>query len=219
MILFLRVSRSLSHSSDTPISALQHWIYCPRQFALIHIDRIWVENQFTAEGRVLHERVDNDKADKHKGIKTIRSVELSSLEYSLYGVADVVEMHNGLPYPVEYKRGRPKSHPADKVQLCAQALCLEEMFACGVTEGALYYGKVRRRTIVKFDNELRNTTLKTIEAIRQCKSSGRLPPAIYEPKRCDRCSLSSLCQPRLAARSRSVSSWMDHNLRYQGVPE
>ncbi len=209
----------MNHSNDVPLSALQHWIYCPRQFALIHIDRIWAENQFTAEGRVIHERVDNDGPDTRKDTRIIRNVELRSNQYSIFGVADVVELHNGSPYPIEYKRGKPKNHSADKVQLCAQALCLEEMFKCEITDGALYYDKVRRRTIIKFDNELRSITLKTIESVRQCQNIGRLPPATYEPQRCDRCSLYDHCQPRLASSCRDVSSWMKRALLRQGAPE
>lgn len=142
-----------------PLSALQHYLYCPRQCALIHVERLWAENRQTAEGRLLHDRADTPQIERRHGVRTITAMPLSSAELGIAGVADVVEFRadeaGEHPFPVEYKRGRPKGHRADEVQLCAQALCLEAMFGCNVEEGALFYGQTRRRQAVAFDNDLR----------------------------------------------------------------
>lgn len=209
----------MSPSEDIPISALQHWLFCPRQYALIHIERMWAENRFTAEGRVLHERADGGRAETRPGIRTLRGAKIRSEEHGLSGVADVVELRGGRPYPVEYKRGQPKSHRADDVQLCAQALCLEEMFACDIPAGAVFYGKRRRRMIVKMDTELRALTLETARAVRACRASGALPAPFYDPARCDRCSLHDACRPRLGARRSGVAAWLDRAIAAEGAPE
>ncbi len=209
----------MNPSEDIPLSALQHWLFCPRQFALIHIERVWAENRFTAEGREMHGRVHGGGSETRPGIRTLRGVEIRSGRHGLHGVADVVELRGGEPYPVEYKRGQPKAHRADEVQLCAQALCLEEMFGCEITEGALFYGKTRRRTTVQLSGELRKLTLQTADAIRQCLNSGILPTAIHDPARCDRCSLRDSCQPRLGARRKGVADWMARALEAGGAPE
>lgn len=133
-----------------PLSALQHLLFCERQCALIHTEREWEENHLTAEGRVMHETVDGGRAESRPGVRIVRSMQLLSRELGLHGVADVVELHkvaagaaarSGQPFPAEYKRGKPKTHRADEVQLCAQAMCLEEMFGVAVSCGALFYGK------------------------------------------------------------------------------
>lgn len=209
----------MNPSEDIPLSALQHWLFCPRQYALIHIERLWAENQFTAEGRILHERADAGRPETRPGIRILRSVEIRSGRHGLHGVADVVELRGGRPYPVEYKRGKPKSHRADEVQLCAQALCLEEMFECDIPEGALFYGKPRRRSPVAMDAELRTLTLETADAIRGCRSSGDLPDPVYDPTRCDRCSLLDHCRPRLGQRRRGVARWLERALEAMVVPE
>ena len=209
----------MSRSEDIPISALQHWLFCPRQYALIHIERLWAENQFTAEGRVLHERSDAGQPESRPGIRTLRNVEIQSARHGLHGVADVVELRGGLPYPVEYKRGKPKSHRADEVQLCAQALCLEEMFGCNIGEGALFYGKLRRRTTVAIDAELRSLTLDCAKKIRACLAAGTLPRPIYDKVRCDRCSLFGVCRPGLGRRRRRVGTWLAEALDLAGAPE
>lgn len=195
-----------------PISALQHYLYCPRQCALIHVERLWAENRQTAEGRLLHERADQPQVEKRHGVRTVTAMPLSCPELGIAGVADVVEFHAAedgeRPYPVEYKRGRPKTHRADEVQLCAQALCLEAMFGQKVDEGALFYGMPRRRTLVVFDEPLRQLTLEVIRATREMIRAGRTPLASYEAKRCDACSLIDLCQPRLLGRAGSVQAWL-----------
>jgi len=197
-----------------PISALQHYVYCPRQCALIHIERIWQENRHTAEGRVLHERADTPRSEKRRGVRTATAVALAHPGLGLVGVADVVEFHregdsaDERPFPVEYKRGRPKAHRADEIQLCAQALCLESMLGRPVPCGALFYGAVRRRKDVVFDDDLRALTRHTAEAVRAMFDSGRVPSAEYAAKRCDACSLIDLCQPRTLGRATGVDGWL-----------
>lgn len=194
------------------ISALQHYLYCPRQCALIHIERQWAESRQTAEGQLLHKRADQPQSERRKGVRTVTAMPLLDLRLGITGVADVVEFHRDgeieQAFPVEYKRGRPKTHHADEVQLCAQALCLETMLGQFVVSGALFYGQTRRRKNVAFDNELRALTRQTIEATRQMIFSGKTPLAQYESKRCDACSLIDLCQPRLLNRARSVEHWL-----------
>lgn len=195
-----------------PLSALQHYLYCPRQCALIHIERLWAENRQTAEGRLLHERANTPEIEHRHGIRTITAMPLSSATLGISGIADVVEFRKTgefeSPFPVEYKRGRPKAHRADEVQLCSQALCLEAMLDVRVPEGALFYGQSRRRKSVVFDDELRELTRQTIRATRQMIRSGRTPTAEYLPKRCDACSLIDLCQPKLLSKGRNVDAWL-----------
>ncbi|MES2819620.1 MAG: CRISPR-associated protein Cas4 [Pseudomonadota bacterium] len=194
------------------LSALQHYLYCPRQCALIHVEQLWAENRHTAEGRLLHERADQPHTEQRHGVRTATAMPLVNQALGIAGIADVVEFHQGdtgeRVYPVEYKRGRPKKHRADEVQLCAQALCLEAMLGQAVSEGALFYGKTRRRKVVAFDEALRTLTLETIEATRALIRSGRTPGAEYQPRRCDACSLIELCQPQLLGRNKSVNTWL-----------
>ena len=202
-----------------PLSALQHYIYCPRQCALIHVERQWAENRQTAEGRILHDRSDRSGVEQRHGVRVVTALPLSAPQLGISGIADVVEFHgragSQTPYPVEYKRGRPKPHRADEVQICAQAMCLEVMFSQHIGEGALFYGMPRRRSVVSFDSELRTLTLETITAVRKMLASGHTPMATYEPKRCDSCSLIDLCQPRWLAHSGNVQQWLEHQLRDQ----
>ena len=202
-------------SSPIPLSALQHAVYCLRQAALIHVERLWEENRFTAEGRVLHAVVDEKSQRFSRGVRRVSSMPLSSARLQLAGVADVVEFHKGengeTPYPVEYKRGKPKLHRADEAQLCAQALCLEEMTGRAVPEGALFYAQTRRRVVVPFDAELRRLTEATAQALKEVIASGRTPPAVYERRKCDSCSLLEPCRPKLSGRS--AKNWRDRQLR------
>lgn len=199
-----------------PLSALQHYLYCPRQCALIHVERLWAENRHTAEGRVLHERVDAPMIEKRRGVRTVTAMPLTAPSLGIAGVADVVEFHDmedgERAYPVEYKRGRPKAHRADEVQLCAQALCLEAMLDAPVREGALFYGQTRRRKIVSFDGDLKELTLSTIAAVRELFEQGLTPTAQYQARRCDACSLIELCQPQLLGRRLSVTAWLRKQL-------
>ncbi len=193
-----------------PISALQHMVYCPRQCALIHNERQWAENVQTAEGRILHDKVDTGDTESRKGVVIYRSVPLRSTSLGVTGIADVVEIHeDGSPYPVEYKRGRPKGHRADEVQLCAQALCLEEMLEIDVPKGALYYGLPRRRKVVIFDSELRGLTTAVARQTYALIRSGDTPPPAYKKRKCAACSLIDVCQPRqIAASGIRVGDWL-----------
>ncbi|MDD9718727.1 CRISPR-associated protein Cas4 [Dinoroseobacter sp. PD6] len=204
-------------STDSlPLSALQHWLFCPRQCALIHVERLWEENRLTAEGRILHERADGGIPESRDGIRVLRSVHVASARLGVHGMADVVEMRGRVPFPVEYKRGRPKAHRADEVQLCAQALCLEEMTGQSVPEGALFYGARRRRQVVAFDSALRALTHRVSEEARAAMASGTLPPPVYDAGRCESCSLNALCRP-LA--QRSAADWVARRLDRAAVPE
>ncbi|MCY4212505.1 MAG: CRISPR-associated protein Cas4 [Gammaproteobacteria bacterium] len=200
---------------DEPISlsALQHMLYCPRQCALIHNEQQWAENEFTAEGRILHERVDTGIRERRGEVTTARNVPLRSRRLGLVGFADLVEMHSGKrPYPVEYKRGKPKVHRADEVQLCAQAICLEEMLDTCVPEGALFYGQNRRRKVVVFDEALRTLTEDVTTAARSLIRSGATPPATYENRKCSNCSLMQICQPRQSSGAGTVAKWLKRKL-------
>jgi CRISPR-associated exonuclease Cas4 len=190
-----------------PISGLQHVVYCERQAALIHVEQAWAENVATIEGHILHEKTDEGGSESRVGLRISRSVPLRSLKHGLAGVADVIEFRRAaagvtLPgvdgtwqaFPVEYKRGKPKLHRADEVQLCAQALCLEEMKDVVVPSGALYYAKTRRRLQVVFDPELRELTKTAAARLREIISQGVLPPARFD-ERCAGCSLKGICQP------------------------
>lgn len=199
-----------------PLSALQHFVYCPRQCALIHVERLWVDNQHTAEGRLLHDRVDTPLSERRKDVRVVTAMPLVNLELGIAGVADVVEFHwrdtGELAVPVEYKRGRPKAHRSDEVQLCGQGLCLEYMLGRPVPGGFLFYGKTRRRLEVIFDSELRALTARAIASVRTMLSSGKTPPASYDPKLCDRCSLIDLCQPRWLAHSTGIAAWVEKEM-------
>ncbi len=198
-----------------PLSALQHAVYCLRQAALIHLERLWAENRFTAEGRVLHEVADRAESRKARGVRRETGLTLSSTRLGIAGVADLVEFHPGAggetPYPVEFKRGKAKLHRADEVQLCAQALCLEEMTGRPVPEGALYYATTKRRVTVPFDAALRALTEDTIAHLREVFVSQSTPPAVYRAERCRACSLAELCRPKAGARS--ARAWRDRSLR------
>jgi CRISPR-associated exonuclease Cas4 len=201
-----------------PISALQHWLFCPRQCALIHVEQAWAENRFTAEGRVLHDKAHDGPDETRDGVRITRGMAVRSLELGLAGQCDVVEFHrDGRVVPVEYKRGKPKSHRADEVQLCAQALCLEEMLglrAGGIERASLFYGTPRRRTEVVCDEVLRGLTLAAIASVQEMRASGLTPTAEYEPRRCDACSLIDLCQPRAMRFRRGTEAWFARQIEY-----
>lgn len=199
-----------------PISALQHYVYCDRQCALIHIERIWQENRHTAEGRILHERVDHYGHEQRRGVHTAMALPLAHERLGLTGYADIVEFEQDnsrrIVRPIEYKRGRPKAHRADEVQLCAQALCLEDMLGVPVEEGGLFYGRTRRRQKVTFDEPLRSLTQDIVRAVHALLASGQTPRAVYEPRKCDRCSLFDHCQPQAMSAHGSVTEWLTARL-------
>jgi CRISPR-associated exonuclease Cas4 len=198
-----------------PLSALQHAVFCLRQAALIHLERLWAENLFTAEGHVLHIAADKAGSRKSRGVRRVMALPIASRAHGIAGVADLVEFHAGeggeTAYPVEYKRGKSKLHRADEVQLCAQGLCLEEMTCRAVPEGALYYAETKRRVVVPFDEALRRLTLDTVAALRDIFASLQTPPAIYRAERCRACSLIALCRPRAAAKP--AVAWRERTLR------
>jgi CRISPR-associated exonuclease Cas4 len=209
-------------SDLVPLSALQLYLFCPRQCALIHVERLWAENVLTAEGRILHEQSDKPGQESRGERRIVQSMPIRSRALGVAGIADVVELTRERgrwrPYPIEYKRGRPKAHRADEVQLCAQALCLEEMFSLPVPEGALFYGKVRRRRTVAFDDELRALTRGIAAATRELLGAGRTPPPVYEAKRCDTCSLFQLCRPKRLARPGQVAAWLRRRIEEAEPP-
>ncbi|WP_136651090.1 CRISPR-associated protein Cas4 [Paracoccus aeridis] len=194
-----------------PLSSLQHAVYCLRQAALIHLERLWAENRFTAEGDVLHAVADKAGKRSGRGGRRVNALPLASVRLNLSGVADLVEFSRPAPdapetsFPVEYKRGKPKLHRADEVQLCAQALCLEEMTGQPVPEGALFYATTKRRVTVPFDADLRALTEATVMELSAVLSSGITPPPTTHRNRCRACSLVELCRPDTV--SRPVRDW------------
>ena len=199
-----------------PLSGLQHLAFCERQCALIHIEQAWAENLFTAEGRIMHERVhEADRGESRGDVRVEYSMPLRSLRLGLIAKADVVEFHRRVeegkevwrPYPVEYKRGRPKKANVDKVQLCAQALCLEEMLGVEVPSGALFYGKTRHRQDVDFDADLRSETEDTARRFHRLFESGHTPKPVYE-KKCDSCSMMNLCLPKTIGKDKSIERYL-----------
>jgi CRISPR-associated exonuclease Cas4 len=203
----------IDNAEFVPLSALQHYLFCPRQCALIHVERQWFENRFTAEGRIMHDRVDKG-GDRDRGAVRIEySLPLVCHELGMVGQADVVEFHltdkdsnAWVPYPVEYKRGKPKKDNIDKVQLCAQALCLEEMYHTIIPEGALFYGKTRRRQKVLFSPELRQETIETAWRV-QVIIREKVTPAPFYTAKCESCSFLDFCMPRVC-KGKSVKSYL-----------
>ena len=208
-----------------PLSALQHLLFCERQCALIHLEDAWAENRLTAEGRLLHERVHEISDESRGDLRVVRGLRLHSLALGLCGVADVVEFHRvqsgGValpetqgrwrPLPVEYKRGRPKPDDTDRVQLCAQAMCLEGMLQVGIPNGSIFYGQPRRREQVMFDDDLRQLVRATSERLHRLMSDGTTPSARYD-KRCRSCSLVEVCLPKPLHSQQSVSHYLDKAL-------
>lgn len=195
------------------LSALQHYLFCPRQCALIHVEQVWAENALTAEGRIMHEATAAAGHETRRGVRVATAMPLASAALGVSGIADLVELHptgdgGWQPYPVEYKRGKPKAHRSDEVQLCAQAICLEEMFDTTIAEGALFYGVNRRRSTVAIDPELRTLTHDIAMAARQMIEAGMTPPPVYQRQTCAKCSLAEICRPKRLERTGSVLSWL-----------
>lgn len=218
-----------------PISALQHLLFCERQCALIHVERLWAENRFTVEGQHLHRKAHHGRDEWRGNVRVVRGLWIRSFQLGLVGQADVVELEQapsaavgrgesrtgdlGLQRdgqecpsyarvtPIEYKRGRPKKNDSDRVQLCAQALCLEEMLGMTIDAGALFYGKRQRRTPVEFDQQLRSTTQTAALRLHRMIALGETPPAVRE-KKCDTCSLFHLCLPEVTQTSRSATRFV-----------
>jgi CRISPR-associated exonuclease Cas4 len=193
-----------AESDFIQLSAVQHYAYCPRQCALIHMDMLWAENQATAEGRLLHAKADSGRTERRGDLKTVTGLLLKSASLGLSGKADVVEFHreDGIwrPFPVEYKRGRSKHSPEDRIQLCLQALCLEEMLRLDVPQGALFYGQSRRREDVFFSLELREESVQMARAAHDLLAQAVLPPPVNDA-RCPGCSLRAQCLPERSGQS------------------
>lgn len=202
------------------LSGLQHFAFCRRQWALIHVEQQWQENLRTVEGQLLHQRAHDITLREHCGnVLLLRGMAVVSRELGLSGQCDVVEFHQDptgvplqgekglwIPHPVEYKLGKPKSNQADEIQLCAQAICLEEMLCCSIPEGALFYGEPRRRTPVVFSSELRERVKIYADEMHQLFRRG-YTPKVTRTKSCNACSLKDLCLPQLARR-KSVSQYL-----------
>ena len=202
------------------LSGLQHFAFCRRQWALIHIEHQWAENLRTVEGDLVHTRAHDEKQREKRGdILTLRGLSVFSSALGLSGKCDVVEFHTdpagvplrgetGLwrPYPVEYKRGSPKTHQADELQLCAQAMCLEEMLCCSILEGSLYYGEARRRTRVPLDESLRQQVRELSKEMHQLYTRG-YTPKVKPTRSCNACSLKDLCLPALL-RKKPVADYL-----------
>jgi CRISPR-associated exonuclease Cas4 len=181
------------------ISALEHWSYCPRQCALIHQEQTFDENLYTIQGHLLHERVDEGESELQGSIRIERGLPLWSKRLGLVGRADVVEFRGATPFPIEYKRGPRRQWGHDDLQLCAQALCLEEMTGQAVERGAIYYHGSHRRKEVVFDKQLRQQVADAVRAIRQMLASDILPPAVNDA-RCRHCSLKDSCLPEVVGK-------------------
>jgi CRISPR-associated exonuclease Cas4 len=199
------------------ISALEHWSYCPRQCGLIHLEAVWDENLYTLRGRQAHERADEAGESVEDGVRVVRGMPLWHDGLGLYGKADVVEFRGGngqsgignggeVPYPVEYKVGERRSWVHEAIQLCAQALCLEEMVGVAVPAGAVYYRGSRRRREVAIDAGLRGQTEAAIRDVRAMQRSGRLPPAV-DDARCPNCSLIESCLPGIVSNAHRVGAF------------
>ena len=196
-----------------PISALQHILFCERQCALIHTEQIWEENYFTASGDLFHQKADTGVKEKRVDVIQEFGLPIRSLKYGLIGKADVVEIHRNKKkeiaqiVPIEYKSGKPKDDAWDEVQVCAQALCLEEMLDIPIANGFLFYGKDRRRHRVDFTEALRSFTVATTERLHALLATGITPEAQYT-KRCKSCSLLQICLPRSAGRKKSIKRYI-----------
>ena len=195
-----------------PLSALQHLLFCERQCALIHVEKQWADNRLTAEGQVLHAKANDPGHETKTGVRVARALPLRSDTMAMTGIADIVEFHqDGTVVPVEYKRGKPKAGDEDRVQICAQSICLEEMLGVEIESGYLFYGKARKRTLVVFDERLRATTRSAAERLHQMVADGETPPAVRE-KKCDSCSLLGLCMPDALRFRTGAASWLDRQL-------
>ena len=190
-----------------PISAIEHFAYCPRQCALIHCDGVWTDNAHTVRGAKAHRRVDSGRHRRERGRTVLRSLPLWSESLGLSGRADAVETENDTVCPVEYKSGVRHGVAAD-MQVCAQALCLEEMLDVDISHGFVWYGGPRRRVRVAFRDELRNKVRKTIRTIRAQLVAGDLPSA-PDDDRCKQCQLREHCLPMLASTPRKVNRYIE----------
>jgi CRISPR-associated exonuclease Cas4 len=212
-----------------PLSALQHLLYCERQCALIHLEQVWAENQFTTEGNQMHKKAHDGPDESRPGIRITRGLPVVSHRLGISGVCDVVEFHapaggdfkpqisdfksTQSVVPVEYKRGKPKAHRADEVQVAAQAMALEEMLGIDIPLGLIFYGKTRRRSEVPIDDPLRALCTALAERLHELIDSRLTPPAVYESRKCDACSLIDICQPHAQRFKNGAAAWFASNLK------
>ena len=201
-----------------PLSGIQHYAFCPRQWALIHIEKAWAENVLTVEGKFLHEKADDPfSAETRQGVRTVRALPVVSHELGLQGVIDVMEIsdsENGQERKmtiIEYKRGRPKPDERDKVQLCAQAMCVEEMLDVSLQSGFLFYGQTRRRVEVEYSPELRQKVKEYAAQMHEIYKTGKTP-LVKTSKKCRNCSMADLCVPDLAAKNSQVQKYIAKNI-------
>jgi len=189
----------MSQKDPVPISALQHWAYCPRQCGLIHLEQVFTDNVHTQRGNAVHKLVDEPGYEMKAGVRVERSLPLWNDEVGLIGKADLVEFHpDGKVFPVEFKHGPKRKRTHDDLQLAAQAMCLESMLGVPVTKGAIYHATSRRRREVDIDTALRQLVRSTADAIRAMLLAGELPPPVND-ERCEQCSLKESCQPEMIA--------------------
>lgn len=214
-----------------PLAGLQHLAFCPRQWGLMYLEGIWQDNRLTAQGSTLHEVADTPGLVWEGSVLIARAVRIRSLTLGVSGIADIVEFHqerpetsdgtgewstvtlDGIPealypFPVEYKRGHPKIENWDRIQLCAQAICLEEMLGCSIAAGAIFYGQPRRREPVTFTPDLRNETQQTAQRMHELWKARRTQSAFYEPK-CKSCSIYDWCLPPRKTKRRDVNAYID----------
>lgn len=210
------------------LSGIQHYRFCPRQWALIHIEQQWDDNRLTIEGQILHKHVDDPFYRQKCGDNiTLRSVSIASKELGLYGVSDAIELlpslslENTIKHPkyagrwtpvvVEYKHGRPKRNEVDEVQLAAQAMCLEEMYDISISYGAFFYGEIRHRINVDITDDLRHIVRQCARDMHELYENMILPEAVYR-KSCEKCSLKNICMPVINDRATTVNEYLDKNL-------
>ncbi len=191
------------NSDPIPISALEHYAYCPRQCALIHVEQVWSENIYTMRGRDVHDRVHEESSHETGGMKEERSLPLWCHRLNLTGKGDMVEFHGTVPYPVEYKSGRQRKGTPESIQLCAQAICLEEMLKVPVSKGAIFWHGSRERREVVFSDALRKQVERVTILVREMLENGITPPPVHD-KRCAGCSLSESCLPDIVTEQQRV---------------
>jgi CRISPR-associated exonuclease Cas4 len=207
------------------LAGIQHFCFCRRQWALIHVERQWQENVLTVEGKLMHKRADNPYfSEARHGVIMARSMPIASYRLGLNGVCDVVEFSSSsdgiklpgregyyLPTPVEYKRGKPKQDRSDESQLCAQAICLEEMLSVKIPTGYLYYGETRHRVVIELTNDLRDFVAKMAEEMHAYFDRGHTP-RVKPSKKCKSCSLEDICLPAMLDKAISASRYIEAHL-------
>lgn len=210
------------------LSGIQHFRFCPRQWALIHIEQQWNDNRLTIEGQILHKHVDDPfYRQKCSDLITLRSVNIASRELGLYGISDTIELlpsssaENTIQHPkypgkwkpiiVEYKHGKPKKNEIDEVQLTAQTMCLEEMYSIYITQGSFFYGELRHRVLVNITEDLRDIVRQCAQDMHTIFSKKFVPKAKYG-KHCDKCSLKDICMPQMSMNCTTVNTYLNKNL-------